>query len=263
MRTSAQEMVTVQLCIRKPGVAGAQNPHGVVKIELRQPRSMRRTWEESQQFPTPALPHAPNLNVVFDGSLIKPRQIGEVRPSTEGISDTADVHQLEARREVLLVDVARLQAQLDSLSELHLKQRTFYAQEEQRVQENIRRESERLQQGIAKEQELLDSLRAAHKEEQESVHKRVQATLESQTQISRIMRDHVQKYETDLTSAVNHEAKLANDTANIIAEQRAKGEGTLPERMLNRAAGHALEFLDTDLGKALAKGVAHKFGVQL
>lgn len=253
----------VQLTIRKPGVAGAQNPHGVVKIELRQPRSMRRSWEESRQFATPGLPHAPNLNVVFDGSLIKPRAMGEVSPSVEGLADTGDVHLLEARREVLLVDVARLQAQLDGLSELHLRQRALYAQEEQRLQQNIAAEQARLQAAIAKEQELLDALRAAHKEEQEAVHERVRNTLDSQTKLSGIMRDHVVKYEKDLRNAVNHEVELANATAELVAEQRAKGEGTLPERMLNRAAGHAMDFLGSDLGKAVAKGVAKKFGVTL
>lgn len=247
VRSSAQDMITVQLCVRKPGVAGAQNPHGEVKLELRQPRSMRRTWEEARQFSSTKLP---NLNVVWDGQVIKIRQAGDIAASSEGLADLGDVHELAARREALGLDIARQQALLDQLSDLHIRVRNQYAAEEVRLQASI-----------AATQKLLDDLRAAHACEQELVHEKTKHLLQAEASIADLTKQHVQKYEKDMRSAVSHEAEVANETHRLVAEQLAKGEGTLPERLVTRAINGATDFVGTPMGSKIVEGVLRKFGV--
>lgn len=235
VRAAAHELVTVQITYRKTGVRGATDPHGYVKLELRQPRSTRRSWEDARQFAVAALPAAPNVNIVFDGQLIKPRTAGEVRPEPDGLemTDVSDVAGLEARRESLRMDIARLQAHHDALLEAHIRTRKSHADE------------------IEEAGKLLAALRASYRDEGAQVHERMLANLEAETRLAAGLKERVTKYEDDLREAVNRESKLANVAADLVEEQRAKGQGTLPERLLDRAAGHFTDFATSKVGAEL------------
>lgn len=237
-----EDMVLVQLCFRKPGMAGQQNPHGYVKIELRQPKKMRRTWEQARQFTISQMPGVPGMNVVFDGALIKPKDAGRAAPSEADtqLSDPGEIVELAARREAMLVDIARLNALLDALNEQHIKARNHYGEEEKR-----------LHAGLADLQKLTNEARTAYQTEARAMHDRVQVLLEAEVNLSKLTRDQMIKFEEDLRASLKHEAKKTNEVADAVAEARAQGKDTLAERLLKTGFDNAMDLLETPLGEVL------------
>lgn len=245
VRADAQDMVLVQLTFRKPGTAGKQNPHGYTKLELRQPRSMRRTWEQCREFIISQMPGSPGMNIVFDGQLIRPRDAGRITPSETDsqLADQGEIHELSARREALIVDNARLTATLDALSAQHIKTREHYGEEEKRLQASIR-----------EQQMLLNELRKAHAAEEGKAHERAQQLLEGEVKLATLTRDQMAKFDADLRDSIANEAKKLNAVADVVDEARARASGgSMPERLLNNAYKNFRDLLDTELGKGASE----------
>ena len=69
IRVEAQDLVPVQILFRRTGVVGGANPFGHPKLELLLPRTDLEAFQRARQFQTP---EGKNLNILFDGQLIRP-----------------------------------------------------------------------------------------------------------------------------------------------------------------------------------------------
>ena len=188
VKVEAQDLVRVQICFRRTGPAGAQDPHGIVKLEILQPRSLLKQWETSRQFKTPG---SPNLNIVFEGKCIRPPIAGalalgdDAETYSPAIQD-AELETLQLRREGLRVDIARLEATAGQLSEQHLRTRKAYFEEEQRLQQNLAGATEQLK-------KMRENLSA----EDGLVHDKVAKLLEMEKTIAGALNSRISKYNDD------------------------------------------------------------------
>lgn len=247
VKVEAQDLVRVQVCYRKTGPAGSQDPHGTVKLEVLLPRGTLKHWTSARQFKTTG---SPNVNVVFDGQLIRPAMSGSLAlGDDEGpIVHDVEVQDLTARREALRVDVSRLEAQLSALTEQHARVRRSYADDEQRLQASV---------GVAAEQ--LKKLRESYSAEEGLIHDRLSRMLEVEKQVTDSLARRIGKYDDDLTTVVNRESTLSNTIEELLRSARDKAEGGTLERLLARAERNASAALGSDLGKQFVEGLLRKW----
>lgn len=244
-----QDLVRVQVCFRKSGVPGAQDPHGAIKFEVMQPRACLKHWEGLRQFKTPG---SPNVNIVFEGKCIRPPVSGSLALGEDGESSStvvhdADLESLQQRREGLRIDIARLEAAAGQLTEQHIRLRKQYAEEEQRLQSNL-----------AQQAELLKKQREHQAAEDGLVHDRITHLLEVERGVSETLKHRINKYNEDLTGAVNREADVQNQIEALVAAAKAKGEGSTFDRTLDRLERGAGRLFSSEIGLDFLRKVVSK-----
>lgn len=236
-----RDLVRVQICYRRTGPAGDASPHGVVKLEVLMPRDGLKHWEGARQFKTVG---QPNLNIVFEGRMIRPPVSGSLAlgDDMEAVPASHDdeVRLLEQRREQLRLDIMRLETVQNNLSDQHLKVRKSYAEDEQRLQANL---------GAMAEQ--LRTLRANYTAEESAVHSKLATLLELEETVTGSMKNRIEKYDSDLTTVVNRESALNNRIEALITEARSKSDGSTFERILDRVTNNAAGFAGSKLGQDL------------
>lgn len=243
-----RDLVRVQVCYRRTGPAGDASPHGIVKLEVLMPRDSLKHWESARQFKTSG---QPNLNIVFEGRMIRPPVSGSLAlgDDMEAVPAAHDdeVRMLEARREQLRLEIMRLETVQNNLSDQHLKVRKSYSEDEQRLQQNL-----------ANMAEQLRTLRANYTAEETAVHNKLATLLEIEETVTGSMKSRITKYDDDLTTVVNRESALNNKIEQLIAEARSKTDGGTFERLFDRVTTNAVNFANSKPGQdILARLLRH------
>jgi hypothetical protein len=249
VKVEAQDLVRVQVCYRKTGPAGSSDPHGTVKLEVLLPRSSLKHWATARQFKTVG---SPNINVVFEGQVIRPPIAGSLALGEEAeglVVQDVELQDLTTRRDGLRVDIARMEAQLTALTEQHGRVRRSYAEDEQRLQASV---------SVAAEQ--LKRLRDSYTAEETLIHNRITKMLEVEKEVTDSISRRITKYDDDLTQVVNRESALNNEIEDLRRIARDKADGGAIERIATRVERNIGAIVGSKVGQDFLARVLNKIG---